>query len=151
MSSNPIDVITFCREHLEKTNSRRTIFESYLTKYVIINIYAYCETTIKDIIRKRVGRHNDAELSLYVMANTHLRGLKIENLKGGVLNKFNPRYSKIFDNELDDQVLQEYSNIVINRHLAAHGGDIKMTFDEVSTAFGSVKRVLDTLSNILTP
>lgn len=95
--------------------------------------------------------HADADLTLYVMNNTHLRGLKIENLKGGLLNKFNVKYSKIFDSKLSDQTLQEYNNIVTNRHLAAHGGDIKMTFDEVSDTFESVKHVLDTLSNILNP
>ena len=95
--------------------------------------------------------HKDTDLTSYVMKNTHLRGLKIKSLKEGVLNNFNAQYSKTFNNKLSDQILQEYSNIVTNRHLAAHGGDINMTFDEVSKAFESVKCVLDTLSNILNP
>ena len=151
MSSNPADVITFCQEHLEKTNSRGTIFESYLTKYVLINIYAYCENMIKDIILKRVDMHDDAELTSYVMGNIRLRGIKIENLKGNVLNKFNAKYSEIFDSKLNKQISQEYDNIMTNRHPAAHGASINMSFDEVSKTFGSVRRVLDTLSNMLNP
>ena len=142
-------MIDFCKQYLDKTNSWGTDLETYLTKYTLIHICAECEYEIKAMIKKRASKCHDLELTSYVEERADIRDLRIHSIKGNILGKFSQKYSDIFIKQLDDKIISDYSNIIINRNLAAHGNDIHMSFSNVINAYSSVKTILNTLSGTI--
>ena len=101
------------------------------------------------MIRKRAYKCHDAELTSYVEGRTDIRDLRIRSIKGNILDKFSEEYSDTFVEQLDDKTITDYGSIIVNRNLAAHGDNIRMSFNNVINAYESVKTILRTLSGTI--
>jgi hypothetical protein len=150
MTINDIDrVLTVCREHLEKTTSKGTEVESFLTKYLLVYICGEYEKEIERIVVQRAEKTGDLELAAYLRETGVGRGLKIKNLKEDLLARFSDKYVKAFEGKLKEKSITMYSNIVVNRHASAHGGSNNMTFDELLESYRHSKEIMDALSEVL--
>jgi hypothetical protein len=136
--------IQLCKDHLEKTGSKGTEIESILTKYLLVYICGSYETEIKKMITQRAGKTGDKEIESFV-GNTikTFRSLKIEDIRGSLLGRFCDNYKATFDSKvLGTESETRFSNIVLNRHLLAHGREINITFDELVESYNKAEAVL---------
>ena len=149
------NAIKLCDSHLSVTKSRGSDIEAYLTKYLLILLCSSYEKRIRDIIIERVKRANDLDLVSFVdkIYRYSLRSLRISEMRGNLLNRFSERYVAEFDRKIipNDDAAIKYSNIVENRHAAAHGGTVNMTFGELVNSYKIAEAVINSLSEILCP
>lgn len=143
------DVISLCKEYMDKDDMEETPLGSYLTKYALIHICAEYEREIKDIVIKRAAKSNDDGLVAYVERRVDIRDLCFGAIRGNILKPFKVNDTHIFDGL--GKEIQAYNNLVTNRNEAAHGGDIRMSFSEVVSAYEDSKRVLCALSDVVNP
>jgi hypothetical protein len=147
--------IGLCQSHLDGSSSRGSEIEAYLTKYLLILICSSYEHRIREMIIERARRTNDSDLASFVDRTYHSsqRGLKISDIRGNLLKRFSDKYVTEFDKKIkpNDVPCIKYSNIVENRHAAAHGGTVNMTFNELVDSYKIAEAVMTSLSEILGP
>ena len=147
--------IKLCDSHLCVTNSRGSDIEAYLTKYLLILICSNYENRIREMIIERVKRTNDLELISFVdkTYRSFQRYLRISEMRGNLLKRFSEQYVTEFDRKIipNDDPAIKYNNIVENRHAAAHGGTVNMTFSELVDSYKIAEAVINSLSEILCP
>lgn len=135
--------------HLDRTNTRHTIIESQLTKFMLVHICGHYEMAIAGIVSRRVQRSGDGGVASYVAsllersAPIHPDSLKgvLKGFGGGCLDKFR-------QGTKSDDLLQ-YKNIVLNRNKSAHGRDVNVTFDDVREHHANAKRVINAFERAL--
>lgn len=152
MQRSEIDhAIDACQKHLDQTSSRNTDVEDYLTKFLLVHIYRVYESEIKRLVTERAKRSEDQYLASYVASTLDRRlRLRIGDLKDHILNKFGPKHAQVFDEFLDPDDVTFYTNIVLNRHSAAHdSGPVTITFDDISRTASRSVRVLDAFETAL--
>lgn len=152
MRRSDIDyAIETCEKHLDQTSSRNTDVEDFLTKFLLVHIYRVYESEIKRLVTERAKGSEDRYLVSYITSTLDRRlRLKVGDLKHDILSKFGSEHTQVFDDFLDPDDVTYYTNIVLNRHAAAHdSGPVTITLDDISrTASRSVK-VLDAFETAL--
>ena len=147
--------IKLCDRHLCETNSRGSDIEAYFTKYLLILICSNYENRIREMIIERVKKANDSELVSFVDKTYHSfqRYLRISEMRGNLVKRFSEEYLAEFDRKIipNDDPAIKYNNIVENRHAAAHGGMVNMTFSELVNSYEIAEAVISSLSEILCP
>jgi len=145
--------IQLCEGHLDVTNSKGSDIEAYLTKYLLILLCSSYEKRIREIIIERVKKANDLELISFVdkIYRYSLRTLRLSEMRGNLLKRFSEKYVEEFDRKIipNDDPAIKYSNIVENRHAAAHGGTVNMTFGELVNSYKTAEVVISSLSEVL--
>lgn len=140
-----------CEKHLKDTNTKGTEIEWYLMHFLLVRIGGKFEKEIERIIVNRAKKSGDSELGQYIENNFEpQKHLWVGDLRGKILKKFNQRIADKFDEQIKDKnPAIRYDNIVRNRHCAAHGGHLTMTFDELKKTFPDAIKLLDTFENVL--
>ena len=74
-------------------------------------------------------------------------------MRGNLVKRFSEEYLAEFDRKIipNDDPAIKYNNIVENRHAAAHGGMVNMTFSELVNSYEIAEAVISSLSEILCP
>ena len=147
--------VKLCDSHLGMTNSRGSEIEAYLTKYLLILICSNYEKRIREMIIERVKRTNDMDLVSFVdkTYRSSQRSLRISDIRGNLLRRFSENCLAKFDKKIEpnNDPAIKYSNIVENRHAAAHGGKVNMTFSELVNSYKIAEAVIYSLSEIMCP
>ena len=144
--------ISMCKDFLEKTNTKGTEIEDYLTKYLLVHICGCYENEIKNIAMKRASQANDKEVEEFVKNSIKkLRSFRISDITGNILGNFSDKYKAHFNSLIKGTEMEtRFSNLVENRHLFAHGKDINMTFDELVVSYNQSHEILDKIIESLT-
>jgi hypothetical protein len=78
------------------------------------------------------------------------RSLRIDDIRSNLLGRFSDNYKSKFDSRvLGTETETRYSNIVLNRHTLAHGGEINLTFDELEESYHKAGQVLTAIEEAL--
>ena len=135
--------------HLDRTNTRNTVIETQLTKFMLVHICGHYEMEIIGIVSRRVQRSGDGGVASYV-ASLLKRGAPIhpDALKS-VLKGFGGGCLDVFCRGTKSDDLFQYKNIVLNRNKSAHGQDVSVTFDDVREHHASAKRVINAFERAL--
>ncbi|MCX5802135.1 MAG: HEPN domain-containing protein [Proteobacteria bacterium] len=143
--------IKLCKEHLDNTGSKGTEIESILTKYLLVYICGAYETEIKKMVTQRAAKAGDKELVSFVRSTIKtFRSLKMDDIRGNLLGRFCDSYKAIFDSKIiGTEAEARFTNIVLNRHLVAHGREINITFDELVESYYKASTVLNTIKEAL--
>ncbi|MFH0830069.1 MAG: HEPN domain-containing protein [Candidatus Aenigmatarchaeota archaeon] len=143
--------IELCKNHLENTKTKGTEIEPMITKHLLVHICGEYEKEIKNMIIQRVAvMTTDEKITSFVEKTIkYFRCLKIKDIKG-LLGRFSESYKDAFSCKIDDtEFMDRFGNIVANRDLAAHGGNINTTFDEVVESYAKAEPVLDAIRESL--
>lgn len=130
-----------------------TEIESFLTRFLLVDICAEYEKEIKNVIINRAKQTGDKELISFIEKTiARIRNIKTGDLRGSILKRFSEDCLERFNNKVDGkEALSRYENIVTNRDLSAHGGSINMTFNELMTSHQKAKDVLTAVSDAINP
>jgi len=150
MQTDPIeDLIATLSAHIVSNNIQNTELETIFTKYLLIYINSCWEREIRRLLVLRASRVKDPELENFVrMTVNPLRNIKSGEISKNVL-KFSEGYRDNFVKLIQGENQSRYDNIVVNRHKAAHGADVLMTFDEVVISYRKGKTVINALATAL--
>src|SRR6266571_2212741 len=143
--------IEVCRKHLDSTNTRNTDVEDFLARFLLVHMCRVYESEIKRFVIERAMHSKDQYLVSYIASTLDRRlRLKIADLKEDILSKFGPEQTEAFNAALDPDDVNYYSNIIVNRHAAAHdSGPVTITFEDISRTASQSGRVLDALEAAL--
>jgi HEPN superfamily RiboL-PSP-like protein len=143
--------IEACQKHLDQTSSRNTDVEDFLTKFLLVHIYRVYESEIKRLVTERAMRSKDQYLVSYIASTIDRRlRLKVGDLKDDILGRFGSDQKDVFDEILDPDDVNYYTNIIVNRHSAAHdSGPVTITFDDISRTALRSGRVIDAFETAL--
>jgi len=143
--------IKLCEDHLKNTNTRNTEIESILTKYLLVFICGAYETEIKNMVIKRAGKSGDKEVESFVKNTIRtFSSLKIEEIRKNLLGRFSDAYRICFETKVcGTEAETRFTNIILNRHSLAHGGQINMTFDELVESYYKAEVVLSRVDEAL--
>jgi hypothetical protein len=115
----------------------------------------YFEREIKQMIIKKIPTKTSCKKLNYYFektAGSKPNGIKTSQLPE-YLGRFGDNCRKNFEmrcqNQKNAQAVNAYNNIIVNRHNAAHLGEISMTFTEVITAYKKGHVILDFISESL--
>lgn len=141
-----------CVNYVQTTKNLNAEIKSYLTEFLLIRICAEYEKEIKRIIVNRTELTGDMELASFMKQKGDVRDLSTSALKGNILKPFSQKYGDLFDKMVAGTEYEtRYNNIITNRNKAAHGGIVNMTFEELIQSYPLAKRIMDSMSKILTP
>jgi hypothetical protein len=142
--------INLCDSHLERSSSRGTEVEAYLTRYLITVIYASYEAKIKELVAQRGASNEDERVTSFmrVAADRLCRSIKISEV-AGIMGHFGGDYPSTFKDGISNEAQIAYDSIINNRQEVAHEGNMNLTFDELSTFYRASTPVLDALSEAL--
>jgi hypothetical protein len=139
------DALDLCKKHLDATRTRNTEIEAYLTAFLLVYTYANLEAAAKECIQVRSGHITDPRAQAFVAASWEelWRGLKVTEL-----GKFIGRYDedcrdRFIKGVTSDDRHVAYSNLLENRHLAAHAATATMTFLEFEHSYEKCFAVID--------
>lgn len=144
-------VIDSCRSHLLQTNTANTEIESYITKFLLVQLCGEYEHEIKRIVSERVQRTNDQEIITFVINSVRIQSIKVSDLKGNILERFHQDCANLFSEKISsiDESVRRYDNIIQNRNRAAHGENIDMTFNEIPNSHAHALIILQAFSDSL--
>lgn len=142
--------IFVCQKYIETTNAKGTEVESFLTQFLLVNICGEFEKDIKEMLFDRADKCGDPDVASYIKNSFDGRSIKLGDIKGTILKKFNDKHGKTFDEKLklgDAEVC--YNNIIENRDSSAHGRSVNMSFDELIASYYPAKRVMTAMFEVL--
>ena len=135
--------------HLDRTNTRYTVIESQLTKFMLVHICGHYEIEIVGIVSRRVQRSGDGGVASYVASLLKRNAPIHPDALKGVLKGFGGECLDMFRRGAKSDDLRRYENIVLNRNKSAHGLDVNVTFDDVREHHASAKRVINAFERAL--
>jgi hypothetical protein len=142
--------IELCREHLDRTNSRGTEIEVYLTQYLLVLIYAAFEEEIERIVVERLCASSDPHIEAFAKSalDAVFRSMGISEI-AGLLGRFSPEYKGRFQERISGtRAGTFFMNIVTGRHQTSHSAGAAVTFREVEAFYEEGHTVLDAVKDI---
>ena|SRR2546425_173408 len=153
MSFPEVDsAIESCRRHLASLPARDVEVEGFLTVYLLVRICGAFEKELQRLVCEKARRANDRDVRAFVENSMkNYRSLKTSDIRGKLLSKFGGSHSDALKSFLEREVViaQQYSNMIVNRNLGAHGDNINMSFEELAASFPDSKRVMGEVQRIL--
>jgi hypothetical protein len=134
-----------CRVHLDRTNSRNTEIEAYLTAFLLVYTYANLEEAARDLASARARRISDPPARAFATSAWPAvwRGLKVSEL-GEFLQRLGPsRREGFLAKAMAEGNHVAYGNVLANRHLTAHNLGGNMSFSELETTYAQCFRLID--------
>lgn len=140
-----------CKEHLVMSGAKGTEIESIITRYLLVYICGAYEIEIKKMIVRRAGKSGDNEIESFIKNTIKtFRSLRIPEIRDNLLGRFCDKYKLSFDSKvLGTESETRFTNIITNRHLIAHGGNVNITFDELEDSYTKAETVLDAIEEAL--
>jgi len=142
--------IEICQEHLDRTNSRGTEIEAFLTRYLLVFMCAAFEEEIEGIVLRRLAASNDRHIESFAKSalDAVFRSMKTTEI-GGLLNRFSPGYKEEFKMRVNGTRAETYfNNIVLGRHSTAHSLGANVTIRELVEFYEEGHTVLDAIQEI---
>lgn len=142
--------IEICEEHLDRTNSRGTEVEAFLTRYLLVFICAAFEEEIESIVLRRLAGSTDPHIESFAKSalGVLFRSMKTSEI-AGLLNRFSPEYKERFQTRVNGTRAETYfNNIVLERHSTAHSLGANVTLRELMEFYQEGHTVLDAVNEI---
>jgi hypothetical protein len=148
-------VIKTCEKHLQDTDSWGTEIETFLTRYILINMYATYDENIIRILgeTRRVTpdcRIPDCLASQFVHNRApKQRHISLDDIRG-CLSSFSPSLKEEFDKK-SRKSTAEYITFIETRNSIAHQENpvISVTFKDLTRVYKSTLRILTSLEEAL--
>ena len=138
--------IETCESHLTSSQSGGTEIEAYLTRYLLILIYASFEEKIYSLIDERAQQSSDLGLGGFLQDSKRqiFRSLKTSEITT-FLSRFGGNCKDQFRNGLDKSPRAEtfFNNIIADRHETAHSGGSNVSFADLVRFYDESHLVLD--------
>jgi len=147
------EAIEACAKHLDAAGARNTEIEAYLTRYLVTLMYAEFETHVLKVLFERGEQVGDPHVASFVRAASQklVRGLKISDLSGLLASFHVDCKSKFTSRVTSTPAHAAYDNIVVNRHVTAHGPGATLTFVELEAAYTASLEILEAFREALNP
>jgi len=142
--------VQLCAEHLDRTQSRGTEIEVFLTRYLLILMCAAFEEEIENIVLRRLAGSNDPKIESFGKSalDALFRSMKISEI-AGLLNRFSPEYKEQFQNRVNGTRAETFfNNIVLARHSTAHSVGTNVTLRELVEFYEEGHTVLDVIQEV---
>jgi hypothetical protein len=142
--------IETCEDHLDRTNSRGTEIEAFLTRYLLILICAAFEEEIEAIVIRRLSMSKDPYVEAFAKSalNAVFRSLKTGEI-AGLLHRFSPEHKEKFRDRLKETKAETFfNNIVAARHFTAHNLGANVTLRELVEFYEEGHTVLDAVQEV---
>jgi hypothetical protein len=142
--------IELCEEHLDRTHTRGTEIEAFLTRHLLIFICATFEEEIESIVLRRLGGSNDQHIESFAKSalDAVFRSMKTSEI-AGLLNRFSPNYKERFQTRVNGTRAETYfNNIVLGRHSTAHSLGANVTLRELAGFYEEGHTILDAIQEI---
>jgi RiboL-PSP-HEPN len=142
--------IELCEEHLDRTSSRGTEIEAFLTRYLLVLMCARFEEEIENIVLRRLAASSDKHIESFAKSalDAVFRSTKTSEI-GGLLNRFSPEYKEQFKTRVTGTRAETYfNNIVLGRHSTAHSLGANVTLRELVEFYEEGHTVLDAIQDI---
>ena len=142
--------IEICQEHLDRTASRGTEVEAFLTRHLLVFVCAVFEEQIEAIVIQRLARSPDPHVESFAKSalDAVFRSTKTSEI-AGLLNRFGADYKEQFQSRVRDTRAEVYfNNIVTGRHAIVHGTGSNVTFGELVEFYGEAHTILDAVNEI---
>ena len=143
--------IQTCKDHLDKTGSRGTQIESYLTQYLLVLISAAFEEKVEEILLKRADKITDVQVKSFFKNCVHriFRSAKSSEL-AGMLGYFDRSVQATFGKAVNGtREESSYNSIIVNRHDTAHSKGSTISFSDLERYYQEGHVVLDHFSAAL--
>jgi hypothetical protein len=145
------ETVKNCKEHIDKLSAKNPDIEMYLTHFLLVFICRTYEKEIKRIVIDRARKTKDEHMISFVDKTVQAyRCLKISDIKGNILAKFDERLADLFYKKIektDSEIM--YTNIVLARDAVAHDRPVNVTFGELVASYKTSSQVLDALVETL--
>lgn len=115
--------IELCVEHVNATDSRRTVMGDFIAKCLLVRIYGQYEIAIRGAVRLKLENITDEACCRRVNAKLNKFSLFLNELEK-ILRQFGNGHVKKFNDEIDGDTRTGYDNLIGNRHSIAHGRDM---------------------------
>ena len=146
--ANVDSLIAECNKELKKDSNH--FLQNSLTEFLIVKICGYYEKEIERIFFKRISKSCDKQtISFFKSKFESWRHLKLENIIGELLGKYDENYKKEFNKLVDPFDKEKYNSLVTNRDLIAHGKNIETTFHEICLYHQAALNIFECLDNVL--
>lgn len=143
--------LQICYEHLEKTRSKNSDIDTFLTQFMLVRICGEYEIEIKRLINERVEKTGDFNLARFVKNKIDVRSLLLSDIKGKIIKPLSSDDGNSFDNKTKNtEMAARYDNIVENRNYIAHGTFVNMTFSELMDSYNIAKGVIQIINEEIT-
>lgn len=142
--------IEICQEHLDRTNSRGTEVEAFLTRYLLVLMCAEFEEEIEGIVLRRLAGASDKHIASFAKSvlDVVFRSMKTSEI-AGLLNRFSPEHKAQFQTLVNGTRAETYfNNIVLGRHSTAHSLGSNVTMRELVEFYDEGHRVLDAIQEV---
>jgi RiboL-PSP-HEPN len=142
--------IDICAEHLDRTNSRGTEIEAFLTRYLLIFICAAFEEEIETMVLRRLSSSADPHIESFAKSTLDVvfRSTKTSEI-AGLLNRFGPEYKEQFQSRVGGTRAETFfNNIVLGRHSTAHSLGANVTLRELVDFYEEGHTVLDVIQDV---
>jgi hypothetical protein len=147
----PIDrAIEICEEHLDRTKSRGTEIEAFLTRYLLVLMCATFEEEIEGMVVRRLAGSNDPRVESFAKSalNVLFRSVTTGEI-AGLLKRFSPEYKEQFQARVNGTRAETYfNNIVLGRHSTAHSLGANVTLRELVSFYEEGHTVLDAIQEV---
>jgi hypothetical protein len=148
------DAITECTKHLTEKNAFGTEIEAYLTRYLLLLIFASFEEVLETAFISRAERSGDSFTAEYFKSEMPH---KLQNVKISKLTELFKKFGSIYSTKFSDEVVvalqrevTAYGNIIRNRHMVAHETRFpQMTFNELKNSYSDSKIVINKIIEII--
>lgn len=143
--------IDSCRAHIATTTAGGSEVEAFLTRYLLVRIYAAFEEQIESLLASRIATTADRPVQEFAKhcVDKVFRSIKISEI-AGLLGKFGPTCKAEFSSRVTGTVAETmFGNIVLNRHQVAHQTPPAMTLEELVRAYEEAHKVLDAIDEAL--
>jgi RiboL-PSP-HEPN len=142
--------IDLCEEHVDRTDSRGTEIEAFLTQYLLVLICAAFEEEIERIVIRRLSTSSDPHIESFAKSalDAVFRSTKTGEI-AGLLNRFGSDYKEKFTGRISGTRAETYfNNIVIGRHAIAHSMGSTVTLRELIEFYKEGHTVLDAIVDV---
>lgn len=126
--------------------------KKYFTEYILIVFYSEFEDKFKNFLKEVLMENSNENLSEFISKSfgsifKMIGKTDLKNSMGYFGKEKKEKFKSLTNSE--DNILQKYENFVINRHRAAHQGDITISWEEVENIDKIGERLIEAISKSL--
>ena len=140
------DKLSFALKETEHDSELR----SYFTQYILVVFYSEFEDKLKDVLQEALKFHSTEGLSQFISKamDTVFNRIDKKNLVKTIAYFGNDRKNK-FKSLISEADLQKYQTFIENRHKAAHGDSIALSWEEAKSMTQVGERLIEAIHESL--
>ena len=123
---------------------------SYFTQYILVVFYSEFEDKRKDALQEALKAHSTEGLSQFIstVMDTLFKRMNKTKLLKTIAYFGNDRRGK-FKSLISEEDLQKYQTFIENRHKAAHGASISLSWEEAKNMTNIGERIIAAIQESL--